>query len=79
MPSMYHVIDQDLDHDLDLDQSLTDHSIIKSTKYHKYQNNIPKISQEVLYLNIINIEGIINMAESIVKIYKVLYVWQKVL
>ena len=46
---MCHVIDLDLDHDLDLglDQSLIDHSIIKSTKYHKYQNNIPKIRQGV--------------------------------
>ena len=48
---MCQVIDLDLDHDLDLDldldQSLIAHSIIKSTKYHKYQNNIPKIRQEV--------------------------------
>ena len=46
---MCQVIDLDLDHDLDLDlyQSLIDHSIIKSTKYHKYLNNIPKIRQEV--------------------------------
>ena len=42
---MYYVIDLDLDHDLDLDldRSLIGYSIIKSTKCHKYQNNIPKI------------------------------------
>ena len=71
---MCYVIDLDLDHDVDLDQSLVDHSIIKSTKYHKYQNNIPKIRQKVpkLFSNIINIERIINMAESIIKIFNVL-------
>ena len=63
---MYHVIDLDLDHDLDLDRSLIGHSIIKSKKYHKNQNNIPKIRQKYhRYSNIMNIESAINMAESI--------------
>ena len=46
---MCHMIDLDLDHDLDLnlDQSLIDDIIVKSTKYHKYQNNIPKIRQKI--------------------------------
>ena len=71
------MIDRDLDHDLDLDldldQSLTDHGIIKSTKYHKYQNNIHSKNTTYRYAEgVINIESIINMAESIIKILKVL-------
>ena len=53
-------------HDLNLylDHSLIDHSIIKSTKYHKYQSK-NKTENTIDYSNIINIESIRKFHKNI--------------